>query len=131
MCKNLSLVLLFHLYSYNLPFRIHELSSQKSNQIICKGRVKIYRVPGPGPSTGGRRLFFEKKGGRRLFSEKIRGAETFFRRKLGERSEDFLSEKIRGAKTFFQLKKGGRRLFFRQIFPKTRPRYFDRSLRTP
>ena len=25
-----------------------------------KGRVKIYRVPGPGPSTGGRRLFFEK-----------------------------------------------------------------------
>ena len=26
-----------------------------------KGRVKIYRVPGPGPSTGGRRLFFEKK----------------------------------------------------------------------
>ena len=24
-----------------------------------KGRVKIYQVPGPGPSTGGRRLFFE------------------------------------------------------------------------
>ena len=40
-----------------------------------KGRVKIYRVPGPGPSTGGRRLFFEKN----------RGAKTFFRKKLGGR----------------------------------------------
>ena len=28
---------------------------------LGKERVKIYRVPGPGPSTGGRRLFFEKK----------------------------------------------------------------------
>ena len=76
---------------------------------MAKGRVKIYRVPGPGPSTGGRRLFSTKKKG----------------------GEDFFSENIRGAKTFFRLKKGGRRLFFRQIFPKTRPRYpvnFDRSL---
>ena len=30
-------------------------------------KVKIYRVPGPGPSTGGRRLFFEKKGGADFF----------------------------------------------------------------
>ena len=29
--------------------------------VMCKGLVKIYRVPGPGPSTGGRRLFIEKK----------------------------------------------------------------------
>ena len=44
-----------------------------------KGRVKIYRVPGPGPSTGGRRLFFRKnKGGKDFFSGKIRGAKTFF-----------------------------------------------------
>ena len=29
--------------------------------VSYKGRVKIYRVPRPGPSTGGRRLFLEKK----------------------------------------------------------------------
>ena len=52
-----------------------------------KGRVKIYRVPGPGPSTGGRRLLFDKNRGRRLFSKK-----------LGD--EDFFSKKIRVARLF-------------------------------
>ena len=50
---------------------------------------------------------------------------VFGRNKKG--GEEFFSKKIRGAKTrgdyFFSTKKGGRRLFFRQIFPKTRPRY--------
>ena len=36
-------------------------SNQMATHNLNKGRVKIYRVPGPGPSTGGRRLFFEKK----------------------------------------------------------------------
>ena len=56
----------------------------------CKGRVKIYRVPGPGPLTGGRRLFFEKN----------RGTQTFFRKKLG--GGDFFPKKLRWAKTFFR-----------------------------
>ena len=55
-------------------------------------RVKMYRVPGPGPSTGGRRPFFSKKeiAGRTLYFEKNKGAVTFFRKKN------------RGAKTFFE-----------------------------
>ena len=40
-----------------------------------QGRAKIYRVPGPGPSTGGEDFFLKK---RDFFSEKIRGgAKTF------------------------------------------------------
>ena len=59
-----------------------------------------------------------KKEGRRVFFEKNKGGEDFFLEKGGE---DFFSEKNRGRTLFFDLKKGGRRLFFRQIFPKTRP----------
>ena len=45
---------------------------------------KIFRVPKPGPSTGGQRLFRKKKWGRRLFfSNKLRRVETFFGKKLG------------------------------------------------
>ena len=49
-----------------------------------KGRVKIYLVPGPGPSTGGQRLFFEKKkwgGADFFFLKKIRGRILFFSKK--------------------------------------------------
>ena len=62
---------------------------------LCHGkeRVKIHRVPGPGPSTGGRRLYFEKKN---------RGAETFCRKKC------------RGAETFFEKKSAPPYIFFRQ-----------------
>ena len=57
-----------------------------------KGRVKVYRVPGPGPSTGGEDFSSEKIGGRRLFFRKNRGAKTFFRlKKVGE---DFFSGKF-------------------------------------
>ena len=49
-----------------------------------QGRVKVYRVPGPEPSTKnrGRGLFSKKKGGRRLFFEKNQGAKTFFYYKI-------------------------------------------------
>ena len=72
------------------PFK--ETKSQTTKKSgYCKGRVKIYLVPWPGPATGGRRFFF---------SEKIRGTETFFsKKKLGGRRLFF--QKIRGAKTFF------------------------------
>jgi hypothetical protein len=43
----------------------------------AKGRVKIYRVPGPEPSTG---LFFE---GSADFSTKITGGEDIFSEKKG------------------------------------------------
>ena len=42
--------------------------------IYHKGRVKIYRVPGPGPLTGGERFFRGKKGCEDFFSGKNRGA---------------------------------------------------------
>ena len=44
----------------------------KNKKLLRVGRVKIYRVPGPGPSTGGQGLFFEK----------YQGAETFFTTKF-------------------------------------------------
>ena len=56
----------------------------------CKGRVKVYRVPEPGPSKGGRRLSFRKKNC---------GAVTFFQKILG--GEEIFFEKKR-AKTFFR-----------------------------
>ena len=70
-----------------------------------------------------------KKGGRRVLFEKE--IDFFSTKKSG--GEDFLSEKIREGGDFISTKKRGRRLFFSQIFPKTRPRYsvnFDRSLTT-
>ena len=43
-----------------------------------KGRVKIYGVPGPGPSTGGRRFFFRKKiGGRTLVHKPLNSYSVF------------------------------------------------------
>ena len=58
-----------------------------------KGRVKIYRVPGPGPSTGGEDFF----------SKKIRAAETFFRKKLGGRKL-FLLQNLKIQNFIFQKK---------------------------
>ena len=83
---------------------------------FCWGRVKIHRVPGPGPSTGGEDFYEKNQVGEDFFSKKIRGggAKIFF-------------EENQVGENFFQLKKGGQR----QIFPKTGPRYpvnFDRSL---
>ena len=55
------------------------------------GRVKIYRIPGPGLS-GGRRFFSKKNiGGGDFFSEKIKGRRPFVK-------------KIRRAKTLFTIK---------------------------
>ena len=53
---------------------------------ICKrccptlGPVKIYGVPGPGPSTGGQRLL-SKKGGRDFFRRQWGGEEIYLRKR--------------------------------------------------
>ena len=52
------------------------LSTNTEHNAYGKGRVKLYRVPGPGPSTGGEEFFRKKLGGRRLFFGN-RGAKTF------------------------------------------------------
>ena len=67
--------------------------------IVSKGRVNIYRVPGPGLSTAGRKPFFEKLGAGHFF-QNIRVAKRFFSRKKGGLRLFF--RKNRGAKTFFQ-----------------------------
>ena len=99
--------------------------------IVSKGRVNIYRVPGPGLSTAGRKPFFEKLGAghffqnirvaKRFFSRKKGGLRLFFE-KIGERRLFFkisffkksISEVEKYAKRFFSRKKGGLRLFFRK-----------------
>ena len=63
---------------------------------MYKRRVKIYRVPGPGPSAGGEDFI----------SKKNRGARNFFQLEKG--GEDF----------FFRKNKGGE-AFFQAYFPKT------------
>ena len=50
-----------------------------------KGRVKIYQVPGSGPSTGGRRIFFRKNLGG--------GGEDFFNYKEFENLRFHFSKK--------------------------------------
>ena len=85
-----------------LRFHNHFLTLIYCLIVLIKGWVKIYGVPGPGPSTGGENFF----------SKKIRGKKTFFQRKKGGRilffrknkgGEDFFSKKIRGATTFFTI----------------------------
>ena len=51
--------------------------------ISLLGQVKVYELPWPGPSTGMRRVFFEKKGGGDLFRRKLGGAKNFFRKNKG------------------------------------------------
>ena len=60
---------------------------------MFKGRVKIYRVPGPGPSTGAEDFFSKKIRGAETFFEKIRGAKTFFQKNLGAKKKPFLKVK--------------------------------------
>ena len=43
------------------------LNNSLSLITLAKGGVKIYRVPGPGLSTGGEYFFFEKKGALTFF----------------------------------------------------------------
>ena len=76
----------------NPPFLVKNVSAplfftEKKSQ----GQVKIYRVPWPGPSTGGRRLFFfEKK--RVQFRKKIRGGDFLFNKIL--KSKNSFSQKM-------------------------------------
>ena len=82
-------------YTNPLQLRVISNSAQWG---ASKGASKIYGAPGPGLSTGGRRLFLVKKRERRLFfSEKTGGAE-------------FSSAKKRG-RGLFSRKKGERGVF--------------------
>ena len=70
-----------------LVYKSQERSSVIGEVNFSKGRVKIYGVPGPEPSTGGRRLkknyggeeiFFEKKGAKAVFRKNLGGKEYFY-----------------------------------------------------
>ena len=53
-----------------------------------KGPTKIYKIPGPGLSTGRHRLFLrEKRGAKIFFGRKKRGRRLFLEEKKG--GEDF------------------------------------------
>ena len=65
-----------------------------------KGRVKIYQVPGPGPSTEGRRLFSKKIGGADFFRLKKGWGRLFFRQIFPKKLEN----KNRIVKNFFRHK---------------------------
>ena len=115
-----------------LFFSEKSIRPQKSSPPVDdpgKGRVKIYRVPGPGHIDGGPRLFRKKKqGGDAFFSKNIRGAEIFFRKELG--GGYFFSKKIRGegAKTFhYKISKFKISFFKKTIFEDQKVSYVRSS----
>ena len=69
---------------------------------LHQGRVKIYRVTGPGPSTGGDGFFSKKRGAETIFRKKDQGARTFFDKDEG--GEDFFTIKFENPRFNFAKK---------------------------
>ena len=59
---------------------IDSCGSDEHDILRGEGRDKIYRVPGPGPSTKRPK----KRGAKTFFSERIRGVKTFFQVKFSQ-----------------------------------------------
>ena len=64
-----------------------DASNISVHQYIRDGSSKIYRVPEPGPSTGGEDFFQKILGGEEIFFKNIRGEDVFSRKNSG--GEDF------------------------------------------
>ena len=87
--------------STNLQLISHFPSPSLSHEYITKEATKIYKVPGPVLSTGGRGLFWEKKREGKSFLGRKKGAKIFLWRKKG--GEEFFWRKKGANKFFFSL----------------------------